>query len=524
MSKRKKYVYLLAGLLLLIISSIKPAIKIFSYIHMRQVQENEEVNNTGTEEIDKKLENAFVMWEGSGKYFHNGKTEENQGTPFMKDQMLYLPVNLLAQEKHAPMVRTEDVWYINLQPNMYAMMEEYNIYLENQEPVNMRGCPVEKDGVLYMPSVDFAGLFSIRVQIQEEYGLAVIGASGFLDQGDWKNLAERLKIEKKRKTDDQVIEEWSRETGLDRNTVSILMKGGFLYRMDQAGRLWQCSYTDQGTYRETLCSEIPDSGLSEGRYSTGEAGTELTKWDISKNLYLERKKLYRIEEEKWIEQGPNPKTFEEEKIMESLSDFMIKKAEKDTGTQEGQEDFSFSTFIQEARPGDFLLFKAAGADPKYGYFNHSALILDVDKEKEKIHVLHARSAELGVGADEEMDTFGEAELLDSDYWEKYEWSYLCTPRENIEDKRDEITQKAYEKYKGYSFGYGSWLGKKETSCAEIIEESYEEAGITLVQEDTVSLRLKEVLSGKAKNMVVVPDDLLLGDRAVVKAVWKKMEK
>ena len=123
-----------------------------------------------------------------------------------------------------------------------------------------------------------------------------------------------------------------------------------------------------------------------------------------------------------------------------------------------------------------------------------------------------------------MDTFGEAELLDSDYWEKYEWSYLCTPRENIEDKRDEITQKAYEKYKGYSFGYGSWLGKKETSCAEIIEESYEEAGITLVQEDTVSLRLKEVLSGKAKNMVVVPDDLLLGDRAVVKAVWKKMEK
>ena len=37
MSKRKKYVYLLAGLLLLIISSIKPAIKIFSYIFWKNV-------------------------------------------------------------------------------------------------------------------------------------------------------------------------------------------------------------------------------------------------------------------------------------------------------------------------------------------------------------------------------------------------------------------------------------------------------------------------------------------------------
>ena len=40
---------------------------------------------------------------------------------------------------------------------------------------------------------------------------------------------------------------------------------------------------------------------------------------------------------------------------------------------------------------------------------------------------------------------------------------------------------------------------------------------------SVSSRLKEVLSGNAGNMVIVPDDLLLGKKGMVKAVWRKTE-
>ena len=64
------------------------------------------------------------------------------------------------------------------------------------------------------------------------------------------------------------------------------------------------------------------------------------------------------------------------------------------------------------------------------------------------------------------------------------------------------------------------MGLAETNCTELIDEAYLTAGVDLIDGDYES-RLKEVLKGNTKNLVLIPDDLLFSEKTRVIAVWKR---
>lgn len=515
MNQKRKYLYLIVGILLALASMLVPVWKVIKYEKQKQKINTEsrkaELQDKVQKDVEEKLKSALAVADES----------ISEGALFYENSVLYVPVSCLAEQKGAALVQADNVWYVQYQGNLTAMMEAYNIYLENQEPVNMRGCPVVKQGILYIPAMDLGNIFSMKVQVDEKSKMAVFGAGEILEEQDWDKLRKKMGVEAEQSPELSWKPEWEAQTGLSGQVLEIFIKENLLYHADEEGNLYQCVYTDQGVYEEIPCTQIPPIYESNGYYIDGEAQKISVKWDLPFHKKVERKKLYQVKKNIWKECGETPEAYRERIIMEELSVYMKEIAQKDRNLSQEQADTTFHNLIQHAEPGDFLVFKAEGADAKYGYFNHSALILEADKEEESIHVLHARSAELGVGADESMDTFTEQDLEEADYWKNYQLCYLVTPAEDISGKRTEITEKAYEMFNGYSFGYGSWLGKEETNCAELIEKAYETVGIELVKQDSVSSKLKEVLSGNAKNMVIVPDDLLLGGSVVVKAVWKK---
>ncbi|MGN0400417.1 MAG: hypothetical protein ACI4EO_09890 [Blautia sp.] len=528
MKDRQKYLYLIIGIVLALIWGFRPVWKVVRHFVQQTAERNTEEEqhiqkNDESRSLEEKLNSAFIMTEGSSLCFYKNQQIENEQIPFIENGILYLPVEILAKQKKGSVIRADEVWYVRFQESICAMMEVYNIFLKNQEPVNMKGCPAERDGHLYLSAADLGTLFSMTVQVEEESGTAVIGAFESLSQEEWEQLREKTDSILKRNTEKAYIKKWRGATGLPEEEIRILAKESCLYYLDEEGRLWNYLYTDEGIVQKKEEEMVPDGCGKAGYYASGKIQEVLNKWDFQVKRELNREKFYRVENGTYQECGCNPKTWKEQKTMKDLEIFMENLAVQDMGENPETADLSFSHLVETAQPGDFLVYKASGADAKYGFFNHSALILETDTKENRIHVLHARSTELGVGFEEDMDTFGESELLKSDYWGNYQMIYLCTPRVDISDKRERIVKAACEKYKDYTFGYGSWLGKKETNCAEIIAESYKNVGIYLVPDLSVSSRLKEVLSGNAGNMVIVPDDLLLGKNGMVKAVWKKTE-
>ena len=522
MKDKKKYLYLIIGILLALACGLRPVWKVVRQF-MQQTKEQQSPENDESRSLDEKLNFAFVMAEESAVCIYKNQQIENEQIPFMKDGRLYLPVEIFAKQKNGSVIRADEVWYIRFQESICAMMEAYNIFLKNQEPVNMKGCPAQRDGHLYLSAEDLGTLFSMTVQIDEESRTAVIGAFESLSQAEWERIREKTGRIVKGDTDREYIKEWKAATGLPEEEIKILVKESCLYYLDVAGKLWNYIYTDEGDFQKKEEELIPDGCQEPGYYVSGKVQDVLNRWKLPVKRELNRQKFYKSEEGNYKECGVDPETWKEQKTMKELAEFMENLAVQDLGENLDQADVSFAHLVKEAQPGDFLVCKAAGADAKYGFFNHSALILETDTKENRIHVLHARSAELGVGFEDEMDTFGEAELLKSDYWGNYELISLCTPREDVSGERERIVESACETYKDYTFGYGSWLGKKETNCAEIVAESYKAVGIHLVPDVSVSSRLKEVLSGNAGNMVIVPDDLLLGKKGMVKAVWRKTE-
>ena len=134
--------------------------------------------------------------------------------------------------------------------------------------------------------------------------------------------------------------------------------------------------------------------------------------------------------------------------------------------------------------------------------------------------MQARGNEYGVGADLDMDYLSLDSLDSEEYFRKYGVIFLCGAGALSSAQRQEMGENAYEKYNGYQFGYGGRMGLEETNCTELIDEAYLTAGVDLIDGDYES-RLKEVLKGNTKNLVLIPDDLLFSEKTRVIAVWKR---
>ena len=177
----------------------------------------------------------------------------------------------------------------------------------------------------------------------------------------------------------------------------------------------------------------------------------------------------------------------------------------------------------KARPGDILLFRNNSAQDKYGYNTHAALILDVSKDKGEIHVLHARSEELGVGADKPMDRINFDRLYSDNYWLTENQIMLYTVPTVDDELGQKVSDSACLKYKDYQFGYGGSQGLKETTCVDIIRDAYKDQNIELLNKTDYSLSIKKVLDMNIRDFFLVPNDLMVSDMLKLEGVWERVQ-
>ena len=181
----------------------------------------------------------------------------------------------------------------------------------------------------------------------------------------------------------------------------------------------------------------------------------------------------------------------------------------------------WNSLCEKAKPGDILVFRNDLRNDQYGYLTHSALILDVSLGSGEIHVLQARSFELNVGSDLPIDYITYAKFYDDSYWESDSAALLLSVRDMTEQTGIEIAQQAVEHFKGYKFGFGGFLGVKETTCVEIIRDSLKLGNITLISDFEYLNRIKSVLDGVEKNLILLPDDIIMSDKIVIVDYFEK---
>lgn len=550
MSKQKKevdlatHIGIILGILAIIAAILIPIQKVARYMEKQKNKKEKvqtEIREDGSVFPKKKLQFALVLSEGTTEYLAENQKKTCKVPLFLEEGQAYVPGDVLSDWKKAAIVQADEVWYIQNQGDITAMMEAYNIFLTNQNPVVMEACPVVKQGILSIPLQAAGTIFKTKVQAEESYGLFVLGATDYLTDEEWDVLAKELKVQKEKTEDATWMERWA-DFGLSEAELKVYAKAGYLYQSDENGKLSKLSLNDEGVLSEIDCQD------------TGELYE--AKCCLANGIIKEPGLTGRLLNEKAKSVGKIPEQVYEEKIQEAIGRFMREKAvwcltgngrakenmkicqtawegdfandsyllyqkenPKETMWEEfDEETCTFQRLLEVAEPGDFLVFKGRGADVKYGFFNHSALILE--KDSESLHLLHARSAELGVGSEKEMDVITQQSFMEEDYWMDYETVFLCSSAFSIDTKRMALTAGAQKRFQDCAFGYGSWLGKEETNCAELIQDAYADVDAPLVKEEPVSSRLKQVLSGDARNMVVVPDDLLFSDSVVIKAVYK----
>jgi RNase P/RNase MRP subunit p29 len=179
-------------------------------------------------------------------------------------------------------------------------------------------------------------------------------------------------------------------------------------------------------------------------------------------------------------------------------------------------------FIKNASEGDILLFNT-NERSQWGYNFHSAIIYKIYPETKTIRVLHARSEELGVGADMKMDYISFESLFTEDYWSRVlRISLYKVPNIQAETLKA-VVNDAYEKYSGYSFGYGNWNGLKEILCAELIRDAYKKKGIKIDDNNDLMNQIKQVVKGDIAKALFVPDDIMMSNNVKMVSVWERVK-
>lgn len=185
---------------------------------------------------------------------------------------------------------------------------------------------------------------------------------------------------------------------------------------------------------------------------------------------------------------------------------------------ENAADGSWSELYSAAQPGDVLVCNRAD-NTLYGYSNHSAVVLE-KLPGETLHLVHARSAEYGVGADDpELDYLNTETLEANTYWQKTDKITLYQYRNLTDGQREKIAAYGMEHFKGYTFGYYHLLGMKQVTCAELVKMTYSAAGIEIgpSEEDM----LVSLFANDIKGAVYLPDDIMLSDEFAMCAFWKR---
>ena len=475
---------------------------------------------------------SVVFVEGDSTVSVRGEKCALEAPPFRENGVLYIPASACVHIRGASFVSSGDVYRINDRGNVTLAMEDYNVILFNNDSVIMSSTPILRDGVFCLPAEGLAKALSMTYSVTADGTFCLFGNMGRVTASDLEDAASYMGHELTRLQCDE-LQSMAEKYGAD---YSVIAEAAVY------GELW--SYSDGYAVKHTVTS---DGSL---RSETIPINTPLPEGVL---LIEKNGKLFDARGDKAISDTPDDIYASELKAataryMELLAAFYIngdssaealsevylravggelKNADYtadladpyDAGLYEsssGKE--AFGRLFDAAEVGDILAFSASDAGAEYGFFNHCALIMEKDEDEGTLRLLQARGFEYGVGADLDMDCLSYDAFEDIEYYSGYSTVFLLKYHGLSDAERRAMVSTAYEKYNGYSFGYGGRMGLEETNCTELVDDAYLEAGVDLIDGDYES-RLKEVLKGNTKNMVLIPDDLLFSGKVRVSAVF-----
>lgn len=566
-----KYIWRIIGILLVLFSLLaKPLYKLWplmdskeeekGYIQQNNIAEIGEEKSDVTEEPVKEenkktyqdlissLSRSIIMFYGYPQMLVKGEWKDLPAPLIIEDGILYVPVQNVFEHLGASISKINDMLYISNNGVVSVLMEQYNIALINTSSLIMEATPIADGEVFYIPAdaagkiLNTSGYHSVTQQM-----LVLGGQASALTEDDCRIIKEKWGLPVNSIPEIAGIRSLTGNTGYDYETLCTAAQAKKLYVSDDKGSIWSWKLNETGGLitKEIITAHvfeknsvfIAGAGGNEDRLYLNKNGKLTDVSDLPSIIwanevqnaigtYFAIKTGIEIEGRRDFSQmleacrkavdGDLKNTYYLDYSIPSSEEIeIISKPQSDEHSRE-----QWSKLCASARPGDFMLFRCPDAGTEYGYFNHSALILDIDYDSETIRLLQARGAEYGVGADEKMDCLSYESLYNDSYWEATQMAVLCSGKGLSEEQKRMAANKAYGKFNGYQFGYGSWQGLKETNCAELIQDAYLEYGVRLVSGDASS-RLKDLLEGNARNLVIIPDDLLLSENVALKAVWQK---
>ena len=470
----------------------------------------------------------------------NGEVRETIAAPFLHNGVMYVSVNDAANYLNAQIAKNEATKIISIESNKYEsfFMLDFNIMVLNNEPVIMPSKPIEKNGHIFLPVDVIATAFNVPHFRDYNQGIAVLRGMKPLSNEDYIVLMKRASLKINEPQNNRELDGLAAESG--RDDIYSLSRASRLFVSDATGKLFKWVLLD-----DFSLSKIPqDVAL------TFPADTAFISGDGKNRAYM-----YIIGSDESF--SPTPDEILRNDLRYSMGRFVKLKFEQDNSEQlkmfrdairgnfnedfilsktndlrngaydrivnsRGTTDIDTGTFradwellCKKAAKGDIILLRNKGSDDKYGYFNHAALIIDVDANNGKLHVLQARSPELGVGADLPMDHITIDSFRDDNYWNKYDVIVLAKVNGVNLENGNIIASKAYAHFKDYTFGYGGFFGAKQTTCVELINDALKFGSIELISNKEYMSKLKRALDGDAASLILLPDDVALSDNVMI---------
>jgi hypothetical protein len=453
------------------------------------------------------INQSIVLFTNSDINIVNGEIVKGD-KPFVKDGTTFVSTNYISELFNAQLNMNSQAKMHTLsnKSNTAMFMTGLNIVLF-KEPLVIQSAPIEKNGEVYLPIDTLAKILNLSFFRDYNQEVLVINATKPLSAEQYITLRKYagLKVNPK-----QRIKELDAILEIDKDAY-IHAYEEKLFVSNKNGDIYKWHLLDDFSLEKEK-QEIEFEFPADTVFFLGEVA------NADKLYYANTKEYY----------SPSPQKIINNSIMQATENYVIDKVNNDIGieinfnkniTKENSEN-DWKRLCQTAKIGDILLFKNSQGGA-YGYFTHSALIIDIDINTFSISVLQARNAERGVGSGLPVDTITFEKFYNDDYWGKNYTVLLCSVLNVSEDTKKIITTKAIEHFNGYEFGYIGFTEAKQTTCSELIRDAYKLQNIEIVGTLDYTTALKSVLSGDYASLILVPEDLLRSEDIEVKDFWLK---
>jgi len=484
------------------------------------------------------INNGVVLFLDSSHMLVDGEIRKNDAAPFLHNGVMYASIDEAAKYLNARIIIDEATKIVSIELNKYTcfFMLDFNIIvLNNSEPLIMPSKPIEKNGHIFMPVDVIAKAMNVPCFRDYNQGIAVLRGAKPLKDEDYIILMKYAGLKVNRPMNNKELDTIAVKPGGE--DIYSLSRASKLFASDATGKLFKWLLLDDFSLSkipQDVAVDFPAdtafvSGEGKDRVSMYIMGSDEpfspTPDEILKNDL--RYSMGRFVKLKFAQSGNSEqlKIFKDAVrgsfdggFIQNKTDDLQNGAYDEIVNGTGTTDIDTGTFrrdweqlCKKAAKGDVLLLRNKKSGDKYGYFNHAALIIDVDAGNGKLHVLQARGSELGIGADLPMDYITINSFRDDSYWNKYDVIVLCKADGVNSDTGNIIASKAYEHFKDYDFGYGGFFGARQTTCVELINDSLKFGNVELISDKEYLSKLKRALDGDAASLILLPDDVALSD-------------